>query len=103
MLESWNTSATRSSRSPGMLSCPSVASDIPAVRIYSTVNSLDGQLHAALEEVADDIETALGDGPVEVRSGKARLQELAVKFETDHPRLANILGELTDTLSKMGI
>ncbi len=70
MLESWNTSATRSSRSPGMLSCPSVASDIPAVRIYSTVNSLDGQLHAALEEVADDIETALGDEPVEVRSGK---------------------------------
>lgn len=73
------------------------------LELDSTVNSLDGQLHAALEEVADDIETALGDEPVEVRSGKARLQEMAVKFETDHPRLANILGELTDTLSKMGI
>ena len=73
------------------------------LELDSTVNSLDGQLHAALEEVADDIETALGDGPVEVRSGKARLQELAVKFETDHPRLANIPDELTDTLSKMGI
>ncbi len=73
------------------------------LELDSTVNSLDGQLHAALEEVADDIETALGDEPVEVRSGKEQLQEMAVKFETDHPRLANILGELTDALSKMGI
>ena len=73
------------------------------LELDSTVNSLDDQLHAALKEVADDIETALGDEPVEVRSGKEQLQEMAVKFETDHPRLANILGELTDTLSKMGI
>jgi len=73
------------------------------LELDSTVNSLDDQLHTALKEVADDIETALGDEPIEVRSGKEQLQEMAVKFETDHPRLANILGELTDTLSKMGI
>ena len=73
------------------------------LELDSTANNLDGQLHAALKEVADDIETALGDEPVEVRSRKEQLQEMAVKFETDHPRLANILGELTDTLSKMGI
>ena len=73
------------------------------LELDSTANNLDGQLHTALKEVADDIETALGDDPVEVRSGKEQLQEMAVKFETDHPRLANILGELTDALSKMGI
>ena len=73
------------------------------LELDSTASNLDRQLHTALEEVADDIETALGDEPVEVRSGKKQLQELAVKFETDHPRLANILGELTDALSKMGI
>jgi hypothetical protein len=73
------------------------------LELDSTANNLDEQLHAALKEVADDIETALGDEPVEVRPGKEQLQEMAVKFETEHPRLANILGELTDTLSKMGI
>ena len=73
------------------------------LELDSTVHDLDDHLHTTLKEVADDIETALGDEPIEVRSGKEQLQEMAVKFETDHPRLANILGELTDTLSKMGI
>jgi len=73
------------------------------LELDSTVNSVDDQLHTALKEIADDIETALGDEPVEVRSGREQLQEMAAKFETDHPRLANILGELTDTLTKMGI
>ncbi len=73
------------------------------LELNSSVHNLDDQLHATLKEVADDIETALGDEPVEVRPGKEQLQEMAVKFETDHPRLANILGELTDALSKMGI
>ena len=73
------------------------------LELDSTASSLDDQLHTALKEIADDIETALGDEPVEVRSGREQIQEMAVKFETDHPRLANILGELTDTLNKMGI
>ena len=73
------------------------------LELDSTVSSLDDQLHTALKEIADDIEIALGDEPVEVQSGREQLQEMAVKFETDHPRLAKLLGELTDTLNKMGI
>jgi NTP pyrophosphatase (non-canonical NTP hydrolase) len=73
------------------------------LELASTASTLDDELHASLKEVADDIETALGDEPTAARPGKQQLQEMAVKFETEHPRLANILGELTDALSKMGI
>jgi len=68
-----------------------------------TEQKLDTELHSLLRNVADDIEHLLGDEPTAARSGKEQLEEIALKFETDHPRIASIIGEVADTLSKMGI
>ncbi|MGI9258816.1 MAG: DUF4404 family protein [Gammaproteobacteria bacterium] len=69
----------------------------------SAIENLDENLHELLREVAEDIEQIIGGESVEAESGRERLEKLTVKFETDHPRLANILGEIADTLSKLGI
>jgi hypothetical protein len=69
----------------------------------SAAENLDENLHALLREVAGDIEQIIGGEPIEAKSGRKRLEKLTVKFEADHPRLAQILGEIADTLSKLGI
>jgi len=70
----------------------------------ASVENLDEELHALLRRVAADIEKVLGDEEtVEAHSRRAQLEEIAVKFEADHPRLASVLGELADTVSKLGI
>ena len=65
--------------------------------------SVDERSRNLLATVSADIEGALvrseaadeGHGPV--------LEELAAKFETDHPQLANVLRQIVDTLGKAGI
>lgn len=69
----------------------------------SAAENLDENLQALLRKVADDIEQIIGGDSVGPNSGRDRLETLTVKFEADHPRLANILGEIADTLSKLGI
>jgi len=69
----------------------------------ASLDNLDEELDTLLRQVAEDIEQVIGDAPVEPRSGKEQLQEMAIKFETDHPRLGTILSELADTLSKLGL
>jgi len=70
----------------------------------AAVENLDEELHALLRSVAADIEEVLGDeAAVETHSRREQLEDVAVKFEADHPRLASLLGELADTLSKLGI
>jgi hypothetical protein len=69
----------------------------------ASVEELDEDLHTLLRQVADDIEKMLGDEAVEAHSVRARLEDAAVKFEADHPRLAGILGELADRVTKLGI
>lgn len=69
----------------------------------SAAGKLDENLHELLREVADDIEQIIGGESVESKSGRDRLEKLTLKFEADHPRLAQILGEIADTLSKLGI
>ena len=67
----------------------------------ASVDNLDEELQTLLKQAADDIEQALGDEPR--ASGRPQLDELALRFEADHPRLSSILGEIADTLSKLGI
>jgi len=64
---------------------------------------LDDDLHALLRGVADDIENLLGEEPVAPHPGKERLEEIALKFEAEHPRLASILSDISDMVSKLGI
>jgi hypothetical protein len=53
-----------------------------------------------------DIETISSDAdsPREHRDSTAsQLEEAALKFETEHPKLSMTLGEIVDALGKLGI
>jgi len=69
---------------------------------------LDPELRAMLREVARDIEKVLEqqdaqDQPTGTDPLQDRIQQATVNFEAEHPRLARILGDLADTLTKLGI
>ena len=69
----------------------------------ASAEELDEDVRALLRQVAGDIEEVLGDQSASPHSLQNRLEEATAKFEADHPRLANIIGELADTLSKLGV
>ena len=69
---------------------------------------LDPELRTLLKEVSGDIEGILGeDATTEEASPtnqlQARVRRATVDFEAEHPRLARILEDLADTLTKLGI
>ena len=65
--------------------------------------SVDPQSREMLRTVMHDIEHALGgSGPAAAAPGD-RLESLAVRFEADHPQLAEVLREIIDSLGKAGI
>lgn len=41
--------------------------------------------------------------PSEQQSAEARLRELVLRFESDHPRLSGAIGQVADALGKLGI
>ena len=65
-------------------------------------DSLDAEDRRLLTAVARDIEALLGKRDVSAPSA-SRLDALAVKFEADHPALADTLRGLVDALGKAGI
>jgi hypothetical protein len=69
---------------------------------------LDPELRAQLREVAREIEKVLEqqsaqNAPSSTELLQNRVQQATVDFEAEHPRLARILGDLADTLTKLGI
>jgi hypothetical protein len=57
------------------------------------------QLHGMMDEIRDVLEPE-----TDAQEGlNRRLQELALRFEADHPRVSTAIRRLTDTLQKMGI
>lgn len=74
----------------------------------ASTGELDPELRALLKEVSGEIEAILGEeAPEEDASAASQLQtrvrRATVDFETEHPRLAHILEDLADTLTKLGI
>lgn len=72
----------------------------------SQSGSIDEQSREMLSELMRDIARALGEGSGEggaASSHVPRLEAMAVRFETDHPALAELLRQLTDALGKLGI
>jgi hypothetical protein len=68
--------------------------------------SIDEESRKLLGALVGDIGRALGEGAGEggAVSGHApRLEALAVRFQADHPALAELLRQLTDALGKLGI
>jgi hypothetical protein len=70
-------------------------------------DSMDVASRDQLVALAKDIEDTLGVDVSAVDdsdgSDDSPLSKAALEFETDHPRVAGILGQIADTLSKLGI
>jgi len=71
-----------------------------------SADSVDEESRALLQQLMGDIETfsSDADSPREHRDSTAsQLEEAALKFETEHPKLSMTLGEIVDALGKLGI
>ena len=69
-------------------------------------DSTDEASRELLGTVMGDIERTLGRGRTDLTSAARhapRLESLAVRFEADHPALAEVLREVIDALGKVGI
>jgi predicted component of type VI protein secretion system len=72
----------------------------------AATDALDPTLRKQLRHVADDIEQLLDTGRGEEQQDddlEDRARQAAVDFEAEHPRLAHVLSEIADTLTKLGI
>jgi hypothetical protein len=67
-----------------------------------TARSLDAESRGLLTTVARDIEQALNKDETSTVAPEP-VEELAVRFEADHPSLAGVLRQIMDTLAKAGI
>ena len=65
--------------------------------------SVDEGSRSLLATVSADIEGALVRSEETDAAHAPVLEELAAKFEADHPQLANVLRQIVDTLGKAGI
>ena len=71
----------------------------------SQAGSVDAESRKILGALVRDIDRALGEeaGAAPVRGHVPRLESLAVRFQTDHPGLAELLRQIVDALGKAGI
>jgi len=73
--------------------------------LHST-DSVDEGSRELLQQLMKDIEaiSSDADSPREHRdSTTSQLEEAALKFESEHPKLSMTLGEIMDALGKLGI
>jgi ABC-type transporter Mla subunit MlaD len=68
-----------------------------------SARSLDADERQSLRTVLHDIEKVLAQSDASAAPAKPRLEALAVKFEADHPALADSIRQLADLLGKVGI
>jgi hypothetical protein len=68
-----------------------------------SAQSLDGENRRLLGTVLQDIEKVLANGESAPPPSAKGLESLAVRFEADHPALAETLRGLVDALAKAGI
>lgn len=68
-------------------------------------SALDDETAARLREVEQDIRGWLEDDEDkrEAEAFRGQAERAFVRFEAEHPTLANVLGQIADTLGKMGI
>ncbi len=72
----------------------------------ANVGNLDEQTAAAMKQVATDIDRLIDQDNVpgdQVLGIRERIDDLMLGFESEHPKLASVLSQLTDLLSGMGI
>ncbi len=72
----------------------------------STIDSIDGSSRALLDQLMVDIQSVISKNKPEAEEqayATAQLEAAAVKFKSEHPKLAMTLSEVVDTLGKLGI
>ncbi len=72
----------------------------------SSSDTVDEESRALLQKLTQDIQNlSTGAGAVEQHkeSTTNQLEEAAMKFETEHPKLSMVLTEIVDALGKVGI
>ncbi|MCK6370597.1 MAG: DUF4404 family protein [Gammaproteobacteria bacterium] len=73
-------------------------------RELAGARSVDAESRRMLEQALQDILVVTGEPAGEVPEGAAaQLREATLRIEAEHPRLAAVIGQLTDTLAKLGI
>ena len=68
-----------------------------------SAESLDAENRRLLGTVLQDIEKVLANGDPARAPSASGLESLAVRFEADHPAVAETLRGLVDALAKAGI
>ena len=72
----------------------------------SSTSSVDAESRELLQQLTADIDQLTAGDEAGAGHRSTALQEIeavTARFESEHPRLALILGNIADTLSKLGI
>jgi hypothetical protein len=74
----------------------------------SHARSVDPESRKHLSALVQDIDSTLGQGGAQGAAGTGgghthRLESLAVRFEADHPSLAEVIREVIDALVRGGV
>ena len=75
-------------------------------RELASADSVDEESRALLQEIVRDVEKLAGDpesAGVEHQTTAGQLENVALRFESEHPKLSMALGEVIDALGKLGI
>jgi Domain of unknown function (DUF4404) len=65
--------------------------------------AVDGESRTLLAAASADIEQALARSGTAGAAHESRLRELAVRFETEHPALAEAVRDVIDALGRAGV
>jgi len=71
-----------------------------------SADSLDTESRELLQQLMNDIERIATGEPAETASHESaagQLENASLRFESEYPKLSMILGEIMDTLGKLGI
>ncbi len=75
-------------------------------RELASADSIDAESRALLQNLAQDAKKLSTDEDVaggERETTAGQLQNAALRFESEHPKLAMAVGEVIDALGKLGI
>ena len=75
-------------------------------RELDSADSVDEQTRTFLRELVVDVEKLAGDADaegIESDTTAGQLENAALRFESEHPKLSMAIGEVIDALGKLGI